>query len=184
MTIRKKYHVDHFYDYQNLKTGQILNVEKTRLKILNSYKNGEEENLRSLSFKLEYKGFIYVHGGDTYGINQSRILKEFPEDIAAHVFSANHHFHGSVDIEYLRAMNPFIVFIQAQEAVYARRAYMEDFKEKTVGYLLENKKNFLEDLLTLETGTVVIRVNGQDDWTYETYYDPGEKRIPFLFIEN
>ena len=38
----------------------------------------------------------------------------------------------------------------------------------------------IEDLPNLEVGTVVIRVNGKNDWTYETYGDTKNVIIPFL----
>jgi competence protein ComEC len=178
--IKKQFGVDKFWDYQSFNTGDEFELDDTHIKILNSYEDGDEENTRSLSIKIEYKGFVYVHGGDTYGLNQQKIMKRFPNDIEADVFHANHHFHGSVDIDYLRALNPSIVLVQAQEAIYARSAYMESFKKNTEKYLIKNKKRFVEDLPALEVGNIIIRVNSKNDWTYETRRNVSAK-IPFLF---
>lgn len=167
--IRERYQVEKFYDYKSFTTGETFEFDKVKFKILNSFQDGDEENTRSLSFKMEYNGFVYVHGGDIYAENQQKIIRDFPADVEADVYYANHHFHGSVDVDYLHVMNPAIVLVQAQEAIYARSAYMVNFKEQVEKYLIEHKKRYIEDLPNLEVGTVVIRVNGKNDWTYETY---------------
>ncbi|MBN2090142.1 hypothetical protein JW964_11025, partial [candidate division KSB1 bacterium] len=69
---------------------------------------------------------------------------------------------------------------QAQEAIYARSAYMVNFKEEVENYLIQNETRYIEDLPNLEVGTVVIRVNGKNDWNYETYWDTKNVIIPFL----
>ncbi|MGE5498753.1 MAG: CBM35 domain-containing protein, partial [Syntrophothermus sp.] len=169
MKIKQRYNVDNFFDNQSFTTGASYNVEGVNFKILNSYSDGTDENSRSLSCRMEYNGFVYVHGADTYADNQKRILKDFPDDIKADVFFANHHFHGSADTDYLRAVEPKIVLLQAEKAIYARSTYMVNFSERVVPYLKENKKGFIEVLPNLEVGTVVIRVNDKNDWTYESY---------------
>ena len=179
-TIRERYDVENFYDYQSFTTGQTFEIGPVHFKILNSYQDGTDENTRSLSFKMEYNGFICVHGGDIYAENQQRILKDFPDDIEADVYYGNHHFHGSVDVEYLRKVNPALVLVQAQEAVYARSAYMVKYKQHVEKYLIDKNKRYIEDLPNLEVGTVVIRVNGKDDWIYETYRDSKSVIVPML----
>jgi len=178
--IRERYQVEKFYDYKSFTTGETFEFDKVQFKILNSFQDGDEENTRSLSFKMEYNGFIYVHSGDIYAENQQKILRNFPDDIEADVYYANHHFHGSVDVDYLRAVDPKIVLVQAQEAIYARSAYMVNFKEDVEKYLIENNKRYIEDLPNLEVGTVVIRVNGKNDWTYETYGDTKNLIVPLI----
>jgi hypothetical protein len=177
--VKNLFHVETFWDYHSFRTCDEFELEGTHVKILNSYEDGEDENTRSLSFKMEYKGFVYVHGSDMYAVNQKMIIDRFPDDIEAEVFCANHHFHGSVDVDYLRAVNPAIVIIQAQQAVYARSAYMKRFKNEIEGYLIGNKKRYIEDLPTWEVGTVIVRVNSKADWSYETSKTAGDK-IPFL----
>lgn len=140
-------------------------------KVLNSYDDGEEENTRSLSLAIRYKGFRLVHGGDTYGVNQRMILKRFPDDVPADVFYANHHFHGSVYPEYILATDPDLVILQAQEAIYARAAYMVKYKKESEQVLNRIRRNPVETLPALEVGTIVLRVNSGKDWSYETYRD-------------
>lgn len=180
MKIRNMFGVKNFYDYKSFSSGDSLNLEGVKLKVLNSFNDGTEENSRSLSFKMEYNGFVYVHGADIYAGNQLNILKKFPEDIKAHVYFANHHFHGSANTEYLRAVDPAVVLLQAEKAIYARSTYMVNFLERVVPYLKSNKKRFVDVLPALEVGTSVIRVNGKDDWTYETYRETGKVVVPFL----
>jgi hypothetical protein len=177
--IKDLFHVGKFWDYRSFRSGDEFDLEETHIKILNSYEDGDKENTRSISFRMEYNGFVYQHGGDTYHTNQQNIMNRFPNDVEADVFCANHHFHGSIDTSYVRIMNPVIVIVQAEQAIYARSAYMEIFKGHIERYFIENKKRYIEDLPTFEVRTVVIRVNSKSDWTYETV-NTGVERIPYL----
>jgi competence protein ComEC len=173
------FHVENVWDYKSFQTGDEFPLEGTHLKIINSYNDGDEENTRSLSFRMNYNGFVYVHGGDTYEMNQRMMMKRFPNEIEAEVFFANHHFHGSMDVGYVRALNPVIVLLQAQEAIYARNAYMDKFKMATENYFIENNMHYIEDLPAIEVGTVIIRVSSKSDWSYETSKITTDT-IPFL----
>ncbi|MBN1153640.1 hypothetical protein JXB12_01825, partial [candidate division KSB1 bacterium] len=133
--IKQLFHVREFFDYQSFRTGQSFEKSGVNFKILNTYADGEDENTRSLAFKMEFKGFVYSHGADIYDTNQIKIRNRFPDDVAADVYNANHHFHGSVDVPYLREMRPDVVVIQAQEAIYARSAYWEKYLLDTRDYL-------------------------------------------------
>lgn len=95
---------------------------------------------------MEYNGFIYQHIGDTYSANQNKILSKYPDDVKADVFYANHHFHGSVNPNYIISVNPAIIIVQAQQAIYARSSYMDDFKKKAEKFLFSNSDNFIECL--------------------------------------
>ena len=180
MTIRKRYGVERFYDYRSFTTGQSFDLEGTRVTVLNSYEDGQDENTRSLSFKLEYKGFVYVHGADTYAENQRKILERFPAHVRADVFHANHHFHGSIDVGYLQAMDPSVVLLQAERAIYARSAYMVGAREEFVSSQMRHYGRYVEVLPALEVGSVVVRVDGQNQWTYESYKDTQRAVIPYL----
>jgi len=94
--------VNEVWDYRTHATGTELELEGTRLLILNSYPDSEDENDRSLAFQLACNGFVYTHGADLYADGQRRILERFPGRVRTHVYRANHHFHGSVDREHLR----------------------------------------------------------------------------------
>jgi beta-lactamase superfamily II metal-dependent hydrolase len=179
-TIKTLFDVDRFFDYQDFDAGDRLDLESTQIKILNAHSGGTDENQNSLSFKMEYNGFIYIHGADIYGSNQRSIMSRFPADVRGHIYSANHHFHGSADAEYMRAMDPCLVFVQAEQAIYARSTFTQTFQLQTAEWLKDNNKRFIEGLPTLEVGTVVIRASSADDWTYETYGDTETPVIPYL----
>ncbi len=177
LKIRKDFHVGQFIDNSTYTTGYEWQQDGVTIKILNSFADGDEENTQSLELKITYNGFTYIHSGDTYALNQEKILERFPEDIKANVFLANHHFHGSVMPEYILKTNPDIVIVQAQEAIYARSAYMEDYKLKSEMVLNKLRRNPVETLIPLETGAVIIRVNSADDWNYQTIKDELKMRV-------
>ncbi|MFH0759493.1 MAG: CBM35 domain-containing protein [Bacteroidota bacterium] len=168
-TIIHDFHVQKFIDYKTYPTGYEWVQDSVHFKILNSFADGEEENTRSLAIRISYKEFVYMHGGDTYAVNQQKILDRFPSDVPAHVFHANHHFHGSVDADYIVATHPDLVILQAQEAIYARSAYMVKYKQESEKVLNSRRSSPIETLPALEVGTIVLRINNARQWGYETY---------------
>lgn len=171
-------------DYKDFKAGQEFELEKTKVTILNSYDDGDEENTRSLSFRIEYNGFVYTHGGDIYGDNQRRILQDYKAGnnlnaLRTHVYHANHHFHGSVDAEYLRTIDPYLIIVSAEEHVYGRAAYTQTVQRDVLPFLRNNNKRLIEDLLHFEVGHVVIRIKNGTNWSYETYKEL-DALVPFL----
>lgn len=167
--IRDQFFVQEFMDYRTHPTGYEWEEDGVNFKVLNSYADGEDENKRSLSLLITYKDFSFIHGGDTYAVNQQLMLQRFPDDVPAQVFYANHHFHGSVDPEYIRAIDPDLVILHAQEAIYARSAYMVKYKQEVEKQLNLDRENPIETLPALEVGTIVLRINDAGDWEYETY---------------
>jgi beta-lactamase superfamily II metal-dependent hydrolase len=178
--IKKDFHVQEFIDYRTYPTGYEWDQNGVHFKVLNSFADGEDENTRSLSLSIRYHGFHMVHGGDTYAVNQRMILERFPEEVPADVFYANHHFHGSVDPEYILRTDPDLVILQAQEAIYARAAYMVKYKKESEQVLDQRRKEPVETLPALEVGTIVLRINSGEDWTYETYREQDTVVIPGL----
>ncbi|MCF8262488.1 MAG: MBL fold metallo-hydrolase [Melioribacteraceae bacterium] len=174
LKIKEMFNVSNFYDYKSFDAGDKFEIGNVNFTILNSFVEGRDENSNSLSFKMDYKGFEYIHGGDTYAHNQVDILHQFPQEIGCDVFYANHHFHGSVSSEYLRTIKPEAVIIQAQEAIYARSAYMVNYLTETVQFLSKTAKFQIHNLPNLEVGTVVIRANGSENWWFETYQNSSD----------
>jgi beta-lactamase superfamily II metal-dependent hydrolase len=169
--IIKKYNVSNFYDYKSFNAGDTVKLDQTIVSILNTFADGTHENDQSLSFLLSWNGFTYSHGADNYANTQDRILKKYGSSVLADVFYANHHFHGSVNPEFIIKTNPSLVVVSAEQSVYARGAFTEVYKEKTEKVLYSAHARLKETLLTLEVGTIVIRINGAGDWDYETYRD-------------
>jgi len=174
-------------DYKDFNTGDQFLFEDVNVTILNSYRDGinnADENYKSLSMRMEYKGFVYTHGGDIYGQNQHQILQRYAQKnnldfLKTHVYHANHHFHGSVDEEYLKAIDPYLFIISGEEHIYGRGAYTQQVQRNVLAYLKNEHKRLIEDLLSFETGHIVIRVSDGNNWDYETYKDLNAV-IPFL----
>jgi beta-lactamase superfamily II metal-dependent hydrolase len=177
-TIIHDFHVQEFIDYHTYPAGYEWEQDGVSFKILNAYADGNEENTRSLAIRISYKGFTLMHGGDTYAVNQQKILQRFPEDVPADVFYANHHFHGSVDADYIIATNPDLVILHAQEAVYARAAYRVKYKEEAEKVLNRTRSVPIETLPALEVGCIVVRVDSGEEWGYECYRKQDELIIP------
>ena len=172
-------------DYKDFNTGDQFEFEKVNVTILNSYQDGinsADENPKSLSMRMEYKGFVYTHGGDIYGQNQRQILQRYannPDFLKTHVYHANHHFHGSVDENYLKTIDPYLFIVSGEEHIYGRGAYTQQVQRNVLSYLRKEHKRLIEDLLSFETGHIVIRAADGNNWNYETYKDLNAV-IPFL----
>ena len=179
-SIKSQFHVQQFFDYKSFPTGYQWTQDSIEFKVLNSFEDGNDENKQSLSLKISYKGFVYNHSGDTYAYNQQKILNRFPDDVASDVFYANHHFHGSVLPEYILRTNPDLVIVQAQEAIYARSAYMVDYKNKSEAVLNKERSMPVETLFGLETGLTIIKVSNGNTWYYRAVYDQHNYLIPEL----
>jgi beta-lactamase superfamily II metal-dependent hydrolase len=166
--IMSRFLVKEVWDYRTFKAGDALDFDGTRLSILNAHGDSEDENDRSLAFRLELDGFVYTHGADLYADGQERILARFPELVRTHVYRANHHLHGSFSGEHLIQADPCLVVISAQEAVYERVAYTRDFC-RAVRAIRERGGRLRDVCLTLERGNVVIWANDEHDWGHASY---------------
>ena len=155
-------------DYRSFRPGDAFDLGGVAGWVLNAYAAGTDENSRSLSLRLEYRGFVYVDGADIYGHNQARILREMPEAVRAHVYYGNHHFHGSIDVAYLRRTDPVLFLVSADPAVYARGAFTEEFGPQVESHLRARGARLQETLLTPEVGHILVRVQDATRWSYET----------------
>lgn len=131
----------------------------------------DNRNNRSLAFRMEYNGFVYTHGGDTYQHAQQAMMNTFDEErLKAHFYHGNHHFHGGLSTEYLKLVEPHLFFTSAEQASYDRTAYVDGVMGNVVPYLEANSARFIENLFAYEVGHVIMEVNEPDDWRYETHY--------------
>ncbi len=160
--------VGEFRDYRSFRTGDAFELGGVAVRVLNAYDAGQDENSRSLSLRFEYRGFVYADGADIYGHNQERILREMPEAVRAHVYYGNHHFHGSVDVAYLRRTDPVLFLVSADPAVYARGAFTEEFEAQVESHLRTRGARLRETLLTPEVGHILLRIHDDTRWSYET----------------
>lgn len=166
--LRAEFAIGTVRDYLSFRTGDTFDLGGVAVRVLNAHDAGTDENSRSLSLRLEYRGFVFTDGADIYGHNQARILREAPEAVRAHVYGANHHFHGSVDVAYLRRTDPVLFLVSADPAVYARGAYSDEFVLEVERHLRSRGARLRETLLTPEVGHVLLRVEDGARWTYET----------------
>jgi hypothetical protein len=167
--IQKRVKIGRQWDYKSFKAGDEFEVDGVRVKVLNAFASGTDENTRSLALRFEYRGFVYSHGADNYATNQIHQREEFPpETIRAHVYHANHHFHGSIDAGFLRLMDPVLVLVSAEQAVYARGAYTTVFKQDVERYLKTVNGRFREALVTYDVGHIVLRITDAGHWSCET----------------
>ena len=131
-----------------------------------------DENETSVSMIVSYRGFRYYHGADNHAPNQRRNLEDFraagcSEKLQCHYMQANHHFHGDLLPEMIRAINPVAVYVPAHQAIFSRSAYMVDYLQGVVESDYPNKR--LQDtFVSYTSGSVTVRINSDLDWYYET----------------
>ena len=167
--IQKRVKIGQQWDYKSFKAGDDFEVDGVKVKVLNAFENGTDENTSSLALRFEYHGFVYIHGADNYAVNQIRQLAQFPPEILrAHVYNGNHHLHGSVDAGFYRTVDPVLVLVSAEKAVYARGAYTTVFKRDVESYLKTANARFRETLVTYDVGHIVLRITDGDHWSCET----------------
>ncbi len=159
--------VEHFWDYRSWHAGEWVELGGTRLFILNSAYENEAagENDKSLSFRLECKGFSFTLGGDIYWDQQERILRDFPDQVRTHVYRTNHHLHGSVYKEYLIRSDPYLFITSAEYAAYQREAYTKSL-QNAIGYLESQSGRLAESLLTVEDGDILLWARSGSQWGY------------------
>ncbi len=157
------------------------------------FESWDNRNNRSLAFNLKYHDFVFNFGGDVYQHAQRAMLHAFPEEVAStHIYHGNHHFHGGIEVDFLKALDPYLFFASACEAAYDRVAFTRDVMNDAVPYLEEYSERFIENLHTFEVGHTVIRINGSKDWTdpsvklpYETYFTRANNYrdyiVPYLY---
>ena len=132
-----------------------------------------DENEISVSLLVRYRGFRYYHGADNHAVNQRRNLEDFAalgrlRELECHYMQANHHFHGDLLPEMIRAINPVAVVVPAHQAIYSRSAFMVDYLQDVAQADYPGKR-LKDTFVSYMSGTVTALVNSGQDWHYETY---------------
>ncbi len=176
--------------YDNL--HEIWDLGGVKMQALNSrfYENGEPagvynkpfyrineynyENATSVSFMLDYKGFRYYHGADTYSFCVERYMQDMikanhTDELSCHWYYANHHFQYDISTEFIKTLNPVAVYVANEETLYPRTTYAQ-YKEN-VENCAYYQKRLAETLISYEIGSAVVRVNSGNDWCYEMISD-------------
>lgn len=185
--VQRSMHEEDGGDREFFRSGREFDLGGTSVKILNTFGDSCSEdaiavnscdlNANSLAFSMEYSGFRVQFQGDIYAHNQDRILKEYGTDtITGELFYGNHHWHGSINPEYVKKSDPALIFVPASEVVYARGAFTQDAME-AVNYLRRHGSQYKEMLMSFDIGHLIVRVStdeeGQPVWTYETMKNLG-----------
>jgi len=175
-----------FYD----EIGDIWDLGGLRMTILNSrfdengnpmsihdipyvkYNEHNFENSTSVSLFIKYNGFGYYHGADNYAFSQTRLLEDYKRlgkasEIPCHYYYGNHHFHCDISADFVRSVNPQVVFVSVDESVYSRSTYAHEYIENVENYHYSSKR-LADTLLAFEVGTAILHINSADDWCYET----------------
>ena len=150
-------------------------VEVTVLNSKYEHDGSEEmhgENETSVSLLVSYGGFRYYHGADNHATNQRRNLEDFTAagklcELQCHYMQANHHFHGDLLPEMIRAINPVAVVVPAHQAIFSRSAYMVDYLQGVAEQSYPHKR-LKDTFVSYFSGTVTCLVNSDRDWHYET----------------
>ncbi|WP_298839807.1 hypothetical protein [Clostridium sp.] len=91
--------------------------------------------------------------------------------LKADYFYGNHHFHESISTDFIKLTDPKAVFVSTNGSVYARGAYTTHYVNEVENYEKLNGGSLQDTLLSCEIGSVVLKVNDKDDWSYKTYKD-------------
>lgn len=174
--IRNEFCPARFIDYQAVRAYDDFLIGNAAFTILNAWENGEENNTRSISFRMEYNGFVYTHGGDIYAENQRRILRERPGLVPADVYHGNHHLFGTMDSDYLLCTNPILFLAQANLHCYTKGEHITTFMDKTERILHEGGARLKNTLRSGEVGNITLRVYGPGHFTWECYGGNAEAR--------
>lgn len=81
-----------------------------------------------------------------------------------------------MDVNFYRTVDPALVLVSAEEALYARGAFSTCFKQNVEPYLKSTNARLREPLLTQEVGHIILRIQDATHWTYET--TPTATQIP------
>lgn len=127
---------------------------------------GSYANPNSLSYRIEYNGFVYTGTGDEYPSSQERFLEDHPDLVPAHVRNTAHHMWGPVDKDFLLATNPYIFIISSSIRVEEAKAFRKDFLG-AVNKLKQTGQRLIDYCLTAETGHVFVRAASDKDWSYD-----------------
>lgn len=174
--IEQHFEVKQYCDCHSFHIGDKVIFGETSWEILNAYVSGDDLNENSLSFRLEYNGFVYVHGSDIYAENQRAIEQHTPQSIRCHVYHGNHHFFGSLDPYYLRKTNPYLFIMGVNVHCYSKSAHVNHFLKAVEDYLKSHQGRLIETIRGYQSGNATLRINSAEDFTYETYRENHENR--------
>ena len=147
--------------------GTTLNVEGTQIFIYNHRDtafHGTDANDNSLSFRMEYKGFVYSTTGDEGTKSQRRFLEKNSNLVRAHVRNTAHHLWGPVLPAFDKATDPVLFIVSSESSVKEEsswRTFMSTVKE-----MQASGRRLRRVAFTPEDGHVIVRARDANDWSY------------------
>lgn len=162
------------YDFKSFKIGQELSMEGTNVLILNAYNVvGANPNTNCITFRMEYNGYVYQHGGDLDDPSiQDKIVTKFGDKVQCHFFHTFHHMYGGMSYDYLLKANAEIALVSCDKAIMAKTNAAWATFMKSCDYLSAGAGNggrFIRYYLTGVDGNVVMRISSGTQWTKENY---------------
>jgi hypothetical protein len=142
------------------------------------FHQGHDANENSLSFRMEYNGFIYSGAGDEGVRSQERFLRDHPESLKAHVRNTAHHMWGPVSRGFLEATDAHLYIVSCYSEV---RSESDAFQNEFLGAMETLDKNGGREnkyVITGEVGNIYIRAGGAEDWDHAFYSDSKTHVIP------
>ncbi len=128
--------------------------------------HGTDANDNSLSYRIEYNGFVYTSTGDEGVRSMNRFLADHPSLVRAHVRKVAHHAWGPFSPSFLIATDPALMVISSVSDVRYESAFKRDFLG-AVNTLKKNGKRLREYVITEEVGHVILHASGANAWSYD-----------------
>jgi beta-lactamase superfamily II metal-dependent hydrolase len=148
------------WDWKTRDYGDDFSLEGTQWFISNAHDkgfHGSDANDNSLAFRLEYRGFVYSHGGDEGADSQRRFLQDRAGLVPAHVRNTAHHMYGAVSESFLRRTDADLYIISNSDRSWSR-----------LPSAFRNAVSRNETLITGDDGVghVVIRASSGNNWSH------------------
>ncbi len=147
--------------------GTTLNLEGTKVFIYNHRDtsfHGTDTNYNSLSFRMEYNGFVYSTTGDEGTKSQRRFLEKNPSLVRAHVRNTAHHLWGPVLPAFDKATDPVLFIVSSENSVKEESSWRTFMN--TVDDMKKSGKRVRKVAFTPSDGHVIVRARDGNDWNY------------------
>ncbi len=129
-------------------------------------------NVNSLSFRMEFNGFTYSHGGDEARLSMNRYLADHPDLVEVDVRNTAHHMRGPINKDYFVATNADLWVISNMAGMSANKDTYNLLLDTVVELEgIEGNDKEHEVVITGDVGHIIIRASGEGEWSYETCLD-------------
>ncbi|MCU0662927.1 MAG: MBL fold metallo-hydrolase [Myxococcota bacterium] len=154
------------WDWKTHDYGDQFSLEGTKWFITNAWDSGfhgSDANDNSLSYRIEYNGFVYSAAGDEGNRSQDRMLKDHPTLVPAHIQNTAHHMWGPVSKSFLVKTNPYLFVISCYSRPFSD--FPADFRNAVT--TLKGSGRLKEWASTGDVGHIAIRAANASTWGYK-----------------